>query len=131
MAGLVVGAVAEGKGRRVIGIDASGRPGETREQVVRIARRTAALLDPGLVVPEEAVVLDERFHEGVYGVPGEGTLEAMRLAARTEALITDPVYEGKSMAGLMGLVREESVAGNVLFVHLGGQVALNAYESIF
>ena len=66
-AGLVVGAVAEGKGRKVIGIDASAKCDATREQVTRIARATASLLDADLKIPDEAVILDERFHEGVYG----------------------------------------------------------------
>jgi 1-aminocyclopropane-1-carboxylate deaminase len=66
-AGLIVGAVAEGKGRKVIGIDASAKCDATRDQVTRIARNTAKLLDAGLEIPDEAVVLDERFHEGVYG----------------------------------------------------------------
>lgn len=67
-AGLVVGAVAEGKGRKVIGIDASAKCDATREQVTRIARSTASLLDADLKIPDEAVILDERFHEGVYGM---------------------------------------------------------------
>lgn len=132
-AGLIVGAVAEGKNRKIIGIDASGNPAATKSQITRIARSTAQLLDPDLVIPDAAIILDERFHEGVYGVPGPGTIAAMRLAARTEALITDPVYEGKSMAGMVQLVKEGAVGegSNVLFVHLGGQVALNAYEGYF
>jgi 1-aminocyclopropane-1-carboxylate deaminase len=66
-AGLVVGAVAEGKGRKVIGIDASAKCDATRDQVTRIARATAKLLDESLEIPDEAVILDERFHEGIYG----------------------------------------------------------------
>ena len=130
-AGLLVGAIAEGRGRMVIGIDASGKPAETKEQVLRIARNTAKVLDEGLVVREEDVVLDERWHEGIYGIPGKTTFEAMKVAARTEALITDPVYEGKSMAGLMGLIKDGTIReGNkVLYIHLGGQPALNAYSS--
>ncbi|KIY45082.1 1-aminocyclopropane-1-carboxylate [Fistulina hepatica ATCC 64428] len=132
-AGLIVGAVAEGKGRKVIGIDASGKPAATKEQVSRIARNTASLLDPKLFIPDEAIILDERFHEGTYGIPGPSTLEAIKLAASTDAMITDPVYEGKSMAGLIQLVREGTIApgSNVLYVHLGGQPALNAYSSYF
>ncbi|WOO83414.1 putative 1-aminocyclopropane-1-carboxylate deaminase [Vanrija pseudolonga] len=132
-AGLVVGAVAEGKGRKVIGIDASAKPDATREQVTRIARATAQLLDPALHIPDEAVVLDERFHAGVYGVPDAQTIAAIETAARTDAMITDPVYEGKSMAGLIRLVEEGAIApgANVLYVHLGGQPALNAYSSYF
>jgi 1-aminocyclopropane-1-carboxylate deaminase len=67
-AGLVVGAVAEGKGRKVIGIDASAKCDATRDQVTRIARATAKLLDESLEIPDEAVILDERFHEGIYGM---------------------------------------------------------------
>lgn len=67
------------------------------------------------------------------GIPGPSTTEAMKLAARTDALITDPVYEGKSMAGMIQLIKEGSIAAgsNVLYVHLGGQPALNAYSSYF
>ena len=132
-AGLIVGAVAEGKGRKVIGIDASGKPEETKAQVARIARNTAKLLDESLKIPDEAIILDERFHEGIYGIPGSSTIEAMKLAARTDALITDPVYEGKSMAGMIQLVKEGAIkpGSNVLYIHLGGQPALNAYSSYF
>lgn len=77
-AGLIVGAVAEGKGRKVIGIDASGKPGPTREQVTRIARNTAKLLDEKLEIRDEDVILDERFHAGIYGIPDDQTIEAMR-----------------------------------------------------
>ncbi|KAI6799499.1 putative 1-aminocyclopropane-1-carboxylate [Hortaea werneckii] len=132
-AGLLTGAVAEGKGRKVIGIDASGKPAETKFQITRIARNTAKLLDPSLEILDEAIILDERFHEGIYGIPGPSTIEAMKMAAQTDALITDPVYEGKSMAGMMQLIKEGSIkpGSNVLYVHLGGQPALNAYSSYF
>lgn len=55
------------------------------------------------------------------------------VSAQTDAMITDPVYEGKSMAGMMQLIREGSIASgsNVLYIHLGGQPALNAYSSYF
>ncbi|KAK4542216.1 hypothetical protein LTR36_007064 [Oleoguttula mirabilis] len=132
-AGLVVGAVAEGKGRKVIGIDASAKPADTKAQVARIARQTAKLLDPKLEIPDAAIVLDDRFHEGIYGIPGPSTIDAMKLAAQTDAMITDPVYEGKSMAGMVQLVREGAIkpGSNVLYVHLGGQPALAAYSSYF
>ena len=59
------------------------------------------------------------------------TIEAIHLAARTEGMLTDPVYEGKSMAGLIGMVRSGEIpAGSrVLYAHLGGQPALPAYAS--
>jgi 1-aminocyclopropane-1-carboxylate deaminase len=53
----------------------------------------------------------------------------MRLAARLEGMITDPVYEGKSMAGLVGMVADGTIApgARILYAHLGGQPALSAY----
>ena len=64
-----------------------------------------------------------------YGIPDEPTIEAIHLAARTEGMLTDPVYEGKSMAGLIGMIRagEIPAGSRVLYAHLGGQPALSAY----
>ncbi|MGM1064096.1 1-aminocyclopropane-1-carboxylate deaminase [Saccharothrix sp. Mg75] len=128
-AGMVAGFA--GSGRQVIGVDASAEPCDTRNQVLRIARNTADLL--GVEVAESEVVLDDRWHEGVYGVPGESTVDAMRLGARLEGMITDPVYEGKSLAGLVQLVETGEIdkGSTVLYAHLGGQPALNAYSSLF
>jgi 1-aminocyclopropane-1-carboxylate deaminase len=128
-AGMVAGFA--GQDRRITGIDASAKPDETRDQIVRIARRTAELIETE--VSDAAVVLDERYHAGTYGIPDERTIEAMRLSARLEGMITDPVYEGKSMAGLVDLITNgEIVAGsNVLYAHLGGQPALNGYSALF
>ncbi|MEV7978016.1 1-aminocyclopropane-1-carboxylate deaminase [Streptomyces sp. NPDC086519] len=133
-AGMVAGFAAleeaGGRGRRVIGIDASAKPAETREQVARIARRTGELIG---VKGELTVELDDRYHAGTYGVPDETTLAAMRLAARTEGMVTDPVYEGKSMAGMIDLVERGEIGADstVLYAHLGGQPALNAYSALF
>ncbi|KHN98644.1 1-aminocyclopropane-1-carboxylate deaminase [Metarhizium album ARSEF 1941] len=138
LAGMVAGFKLAEKTRRrprpraVIGIDASGRPGDTSAQVLRIARSTAARI--GLSeddVTERDVVLNSDYNAGVYGVPDETTLDAIRFGARTEAFITDPVYEGKSLAGMMGLIRSGEISGgNVLYAHLGGQLALNAYSEL-
>lgn len=136
MAGMVAGfKLAERKlgsrRRRVVGIDASAKVKQTFDQVLRIAKQTAAKI--GLSegdITEEDIVLDGRYHAGVYGVPDEQTLEAMKFGARTEAFITDPVYEGKSLAGMMDMIRRGEIreGSNVLYAHLGGQLALNAYS---
>jgi 1-aminocyclopropane-1-carboxylate deaminase len=124
---------AGGRERRVIGIDASAKPAETREQVARIAQRTGQLIGVKRELTVDDVELDERYHAGVYGLPDEPTLEAMRLAARTEGMVTDPVYEGKSMAGMIDLVARGEIGADstVLYAHLGGQPALNAYSALF
>src|SRR4029077_13536692 len=119
--------------RRVIGIDGSAKPAETREQVARIARNTAGLIGLERSVREDEIVLDERYHAGTYGIPDEQTLDAIRLAGRLEGMITDPVYEGKSMAGLIDLVTRGEIGrdATVLYAHLGGQPALSAYAALF
>ena len=79
------------------------------------------------------VELDERFHGGVYGIPDDVTLRAMETAARTEGMVTDPVYEGKSMAAVVDLVGRGEIdpSSTVLYAHLGGQPALNGYSTLF
>ncbi|MGD0692646.1 MAG: 1-aminocyclopropane-1-carboxylate deaminase [Acidimicrobiales bacterium] len=132
-AGMVAG-FAEGIDERtVIGIDASAKPTETWAQIARIARATAKLIGVQREITDEEIVLDDRFHAGTYGIPDERTLDAMRLGASLEAMITDPVYEGKSLAGLIHMVQDREIGpdANVLFAHLGGQPALNAYASLF
>ena len=119
--------------RRVLGIDGSAKPAETHEQITRIAAGTAVRIGVDAPVTAADVELDARYHAGVYGIPDEQTLDAMRTAARTEGMITDPVYEGKSMAGLIDLVsrREIDAGSTVLYAHLGGQPAINGYYSLF
>ena len=133
IAGFAVLEDAGGRKRRVIGIDASATVPETRAQIARIARRTATAIGLQRDLREHEIILDERYHGGVYGLPDEATMDAMRLVARLEGMITDPVYEGKSMAGLIDLVARQEIpaSSNVLYAHLGGQPAINAYASLF
>jgi 1-aminocyclopropane-1-carboxylate deaminase len=132
-AGMIAGFAAGDRPRRVIGIDGSAKPAETRDQVARIARRTAELIGLDRDLREDEIVLDDRYHAGIYGIPDDQTLDAMRLAARTEGMITDPVYEGKSMAGMIDLVTSGEIerGSTVLYAHLGGQPALNGYAALF
>ena len=136
-AGMIAGFAAiqdqGGRPRQIIGIDASAKPAQTKDQVARIARSTADLIGLGRALSDDEIVLDDRYHAGTYGIPDDATLEAMRLAARTEGMITDPVYEGKSMAALIDLVAGGEIArdATVLYAHLGGQPALNGYSALF
>jgi 1-aminocyclopropane-1-carboxylate deaminase len=132
-AGMIAGFAAQDAERRVIGIDGSAKPQETYDQVARIARATAELIEIGRELRDDEIVLDDRYHAGTYGIPDEQTLEAIRTAGRLEGMITDPVYEGKSMAGLIDLVTRGEIepGSSVLYAHLGGQPALNAYGALF
>ena len=132
-AGMIAGFAAQERPRRVIGIDGSARPEETLAQVTRIARNTAELIELGRELREEEIVLDDRYHGGTYGIPDQPTIDAIRLAGRLEGMITDTVYEGKSMAGMIDLVQRGEIGpdSTVLYAHLGGQPALNAYGGAF
>ncbi|MBJ7222241.1 MULTISPECIES: 1-aminocyclopropane-1-carboxylate deaminase [unclassified Brenneria] len=132
-AGMVVGFAADGRARNVIGIDASAKPEKTRAQILRIAQNTANLVELGREITEEDVVLDTRYGGPEYGLPSEGTLEAIRLCARMEGVMTDPVYEGKSMQGMIDMIRNREFpkGSKVLYAHLGGAPALSAYSYIF
>jgi len=132
-AGMIAGfAALGGRPRRILGIDGSAKPKETQAQVARIARNTAALIGVERELGDDEILLDERYHAGIYGIPDQTTIDAMKLAARTEGMITDPVYEGKSMAGLVDLVSRGEIAedSTVLYAHLGGQPALNGYSAV-
>ena len=136
-AGMIAGFAAledaGGRRRRVIGIDASATIDKTREQVGRIARSTASLVGVERDLREDEITVLEGWAGDLYGVPVQSTLDAIRLTGSLECVIIDPVYEGKSMAGLVDLVTSGEIPADstVLYAHLGGQPALNAYSALF
>ncbi len=132
-AGMLVGFAKDGRERKVIGIDASATPAQTKTQVLAIARNTAELVELGKDIVADDVVLLEDYAYPRYGVPSPETKDAIRLCARLEGMITDPVYEGKSMQGMIDLVNKGYFAkgSKVLFAHLGGVPAINGYAYAF
>ena len=132
-AGMVVGFAKDGRARNVIGIDASCTPDQTRAQVLDIAQKTAELVELGREITADDIVLNEDYAYPVYGVPSAETNDAIRLCARMEGMMTDPVYEGKSMQGMIDLVRKGVFpdGSKVLYAHLGGVPAINAYSYIY
>jgi 1-aminocyclopropane-1-carboxylate deaminase len=131
-AGMIAGFAGQERERRVIGIDASATLEKTRAQLERIARHTASLIGLERDLRDEEFTLLGDWAGDAYGIPVASTLEAMRATARLEGVILDPVYEGKSMAGLIGLVESGGIGkeSNVLYAHLGGQLANNAYSGV-
>ena len=91
--------------------------------------------EEGLTLDEVVQAVLDGFARGAAGTDLTiyAIATAMRTAARLEAMITDPVYEGKSMAGTIDLVSRGEIerSANVLYAHLGGQPAINAYASLF
>jgi 1-aminocyclopropane-1-carboxylate deaminase len=132
-AGMIAGFATQDRRRRVLGIDASATVEKTRDQIARIARFTAEAIGLGRSVSDEEIILLDGWHAGCYGIPDQVTLDAITLCGRLEGMLTDPVYEGKSMAALVDLVQsgEIEAGSRVLYAHLGGQPALNAYAGAF
>ncbi|MDT0594896.1 1-aminocyclopropane-1-carboxylate deaminase [Glaciecola petra] len=129
-AGMIVGFKADGRADKVIGIDASGTIDKTRAQVTEIAKNAAKLIKLGQTITTEDIHINPDYAYPAYGIPSNETNEAIRLAARTEAMITDPVYEGKSMQGMIDLVKKGFFpsGSKVLYAHLGGAPAINGYS---
>lgn len=132
-AGMIAGFAGQDRPRRVLGIDASAKIDETREQIARIARNTAEMIGLGRDLRDNEITLLEGWAGDFYGIPVQSTIDAITLTGRLEGMIIDPVYEGKSMAGLIDLVTKGDIGkdSTVLYAHLGGQPALNAYSGIF
>jgi 1-aminocyclopropane-1-carboxylate deaminase len=132
-AGMVVGFGAQERKRRLIGVDTAANAEMTRAAVTKIARATAELIGLNREIRDEEIEIDPRFAGPDYGLPDEATIAAIRKAASLEAMLTDPVYEGKSMAGLIAMAKngEISKGSKALYVHLGGAPALNAYHNAF
>src|SRR5471030_1934436 len=89
-AGMLVGFAKDGRARKVIGIDASFTPAQTKAQVLEIARNTAKLVGLNRAIASDDVVLKEDYAYPIYGVPSDETKAAIRLVARLEGMITDP-----------------------------------------
>ncbi|WNG79834.1 1-aminocyclopropane-1-carboxylate deaminase [Mycobacterium sp. ITM-2016-00316] len=132
-AGMIAGFAGQDRPRRIIGIDASATLEKTRAQVERIARNTAELIGLGRDLRDDEITVLEGWAGELYGIPVQSTIDAITLTGRLEGVILDPVYEGKSMAGLIDLVQSGQIGptSTVLYAHLGGQPALNAYSGIF
>jgi 1-aminocyclopropane-1-carboxylate deaminase len=132
-AGMIAGFAGQDRPRRVLGIDGSAKIEETRAQVTKIAQDTAERIGLGRPLRDDEITLLEGWAGDYYGIPVQSTLDAIRLTGRLEGMIIDPVYEGKSMAGLIDLVRTGEIGkdSTVLYAHLGGQPALNAYSALF
>ncbi len=127
-AGLAVGLAAAGTGARLLGVGVGGSSRQARGNIERIAPATSEHL--GSPPRFAQIEVDDRFVGEGYGIPTPEGLAAIRLLARLEGLLLDPVYTGKAMAGLIAMVREGRFAPdeNVVFLHTGGWPALFAYK---
>ena len=127
-AGLAVGLAINGAEARLLGVSVSGSAPQAEANIERIAAATCNRL--GSPQRFAKIEVDDRFVGKGYGIPTPEGLAAIRLLARLEGLLLDPVYTGKAMAGLVAMIRERRFSDeqNVVFLHTGGWPALFAYE---
>jgi len=131
-AGTWIGCRLLGLDSRVVGVTAAATDERVRDQTLEIARRTVGRLglSPTLIDDTRTMIVERGYVGEGYGLPtGEG-LEAMRLAARSEGLLLDPVYTGKALAAMIGHVREGRIAAgdSAVFVHTGGTPLTFLYQ---
>jgi len=132
-AGLVTGFYGNNANIPVIGINISRKKDIQEELVYDLAKRTAAHVGIKAPIPRDAVVCFDEYVGPGYSLPTPEMVEAVKLVARTEGILLDPVYTGKAMAGLLDLIRKGffKATDKVLFVHTGGSPALYAYQDVF
>lgn len=128
---LAMGLKLLGSPTRVLGISIRKADQQGREDVLKWAEMSAAYLDlPLTLEPADIHYLDDYRGEG-YARPTHETLDAIRLVARTEGILLDPVYTGKAMAGLIAEIQKGNFtrSQSVVFLHTGGFPALFAYHT--
>ena len=132
-AGLVAGLAGANSGIAVLGVGVRAARETQENNVFELARATADYLGLTEVVKREQVVADCDYVGRGYGIPAPSTMEAIELLARTEGILLDPVYSGKGMAGLLGLIRQGrfEASENIVFIHTGGAPALFGYRDAF
>lgn len=131
--GLVAGLLALNSSISAIGMDVR-RPRQPQEEKVRkVVDDAISFLGIPLDVPEDAVVCNDDYFPPGYSLPNPNMVEAVKLLAKSEGILLDPVYTGKTMAGLIGLIRKGffKKSDNILFIHTGGSPALYAYRDYF
>lgn len=130
--GMVAGFLANHIDIELTGIGVSRDPKEQAPLVRREAQAVCDLLELNLTVPEDKVHCVGGFWQPKYSVPNAPMVEAVQLLARTEGILLDPVYTGKVMAGMIGMIRQGLIGKreNVMFLHTGGSPSLFAYEDV-
>jgi 1-aminocyclopropane-1-carboxylate deaminase/D-cysteine desulfhydrase-like pyridoxal-dependent ACC family enzyme len=131
-AGLVAGKKIYGSNAQIIGISISHKKNDQEEKVYKLTNNSCDYVGIDHANRNEVIAFDDYVGEG-YGIPTEGMKNAVKLMARKEAILLDPVYTGKAFAGLMDLVQKKyfKKTDKILFIHTGGSAAFPAFEWAF
>ena len=131
-AGLLTGAAGSSSDIPIIGVNVRRKKDEQENNVFELATKVAAFAGSRSPVKRSDVVCRDEWVGPGYSLPTPEMVEAVKLTARHESILLDPVYTGKAMAGLIGMIRakEFSPRQNILFLHTGGSPALYAYQKV-
>ena len=126
---MIVGAALAMPETRIVGIDIDAEPERVRADVINYGHGAAAM--PGTTLREADVEVVAGHAGPAYGVPHQATIDAIKIAGTLEALVLDPVYSGKGLAGLIALIHSGRWPrdSDIVFIHTGGAPALFAYAS--
>ena len=133
-AGILVGLDLHGRNEtKVYGICVRRNKRAQAERVFQVASQTAELLNFQISLKQHDIMTFDDYLEPGYGHPSPDTIEAIKLGARTEGLLLDPVYSGKAFTGLIGLSKQGVLkpGTNIVFLHTGGTPALFVYQNHF
>lgn len=124
---------AGGRPRRVIGIDASAAPERSREQIGRVARKTASLIGVERELWDQDIGHRRAISRGNTRRPGRRDAGGDASFGPNRGTVTDPGYEGKPMAGMTDLVTRGEIGSEATVLHArpGGRSAPNAYSALF
>ncbi|WP_297486654.1 D-cysteine desulfhydrase [uncultured Cetobacterium sp.] len=130
-AGIIAGMVGVNGNIPVTGVSVNRNKELQTNAVWNLAKATAERVGIATEITKDMVQVTDEYVGPGYSLPSDAMVEAVQLLARTEGILLDPVYTGKVMAGLIGMVREGKFKkeDNVLFLHTGGSPALYAYEA--
>ena len=131
-AGLIAGKAHYQSDIEIIGISIKDKKLDQEEKVFRLAKNSCDFIQCKSLDRKNVIVEDGYVGKG-YAIPTEGMKKALKLMARKEAILLDPVYSGKAFDGLIGLVKKGHFkdSDKILFIHTGGSAAIPAYEWAF
>ncbi len=129
-AGIITGLVGVNANIPVTGVSVNRNKELQTNAVWNLAKGTAERVGVAAEITKDMIQVTDEYVGPGYSVPSDEMVEAVQLLARTEGILLDPVYTGKVMAGLIGMVRKGKFKkeDNILFLHTGGSPALYAYE---
>ena len=131
-AGVLVGLALENLKIPVFGICVRRNKEEQKERVIKVVKKLLKLINSNITIGGEKILTDDRWLGDGYGTMSKEVLDAIKLAAQTDAILTDPTYSGKSIAGLIKLAQQNDFKNNanILYIHTGGHPGIFAYEAL-